>query len=303
MICLSLALLALYATPSESAPVPHSSTAQEEIQEPAPETKKPKHLEKWPTLKDLPRAKRDLARLRAARTEEMAAQAHASLVELGPGVAALILPVLGKERKPGAQQRMIAVLNLVTDGTHTRLIAPAFKDRKPVARLWSLRRTALFPDKALQAAAEKALAAARKLKRGTDEEKEAELAAAALASAAAGSLEGFDLLGPMAFSDWGAEGLSLRAALEGVRGPAASELCGKQLAGDRKSIVQALRMLAGCGDKSILSSVAPHLASTDNSIRVEAINACRGIVDGDLPLPRLSAFQAIEMAKEWEARL
>jgi hypothetical protein len=62
-------------------------------------------------------------------------------------------------------------------------------------------------------------------------------------------------------------------------------------------------MLAGCGDDSILTAVGKHLASTDNSILVEAINACRGIVDGSLPLPRLSAFQAIELAKEWRARL
>lgn len=300
MIAFSLMIMALSGQPT---PFLDAVVVQGTVQEPAPEEKRPKHLKQWPILKDIPRGKRDLGRLRAARTEEMGAQAHASLVEMGPGVAGLILPVLGKERKPKAQQRMIKVLDLVTDASHTRLIAPFFRNKNPLVRIWSLRRTALFPDDGLRAAADKALVAARKLKRGSDEEKSAELTAAALATCAAGSLTGFDVLGSTASDNWGVEAVSLRTALEGVRGPAASKLITPGLAGDRKSIVQALRMLAGCGDDSAISQVAAHLGSTDNSIRVEAINTCRGIVDGDLPLPRLSAFQAIELAKEWEARM
>ena len=67
--------------------------------------------------------------------------------------------------------------------------------------------------------------------------------------------------------------------------------------------VAGLRLLAGCGDASALAAVGRHLDSSDNSIRIEAINACRGIVDGDPPLARLSAFEAIEVAKKWKGRL
>jgi hypothetical protein len=274
-------------------------------QEPAPEApeKKPEHLKEWPKLKSLPQARGDLTRLRKARTEEMGVLAHASLLKQGAGVAPLLIAGLGKERSPKAQARMIAVLDLVTDGSHTRLIAPSFENKKRIVRLWSLRRMALFPDKALKAEADKALQAARKLKRGTEQEIKQEQFAAALATAAGGSLTGFDILGELASKHWGEEGGAVRTALEGVRGEEASKLCASGLSGERRAVVQSLRMLAGCGDDSILVTVSGHLASTDNSILVEAINACRGIVDGNLPLPRLSAFQAIELAKEWRARL
>jgi TPP-dependent pyruvate/acetoin dehydrogenase alpha subunit len=49
--------------------------------------------------------------------------------------------------------------------------------------------------------------------------------------------------------------------------------------------------------------VAPYLDSEDNSIRVAAIDALRGIVDGDGPMEQQSVFRAIEMAKLWKLRL
>ena len=157
-------LLSLAGLPLEEGPAPS--------QEPAPEApqKKPRHLKEWPKLKSLPQAKSDLTRLRKARTEEMGLLAHTSLLKQGAGVAPLLIAGLGKERSPKAQARMIAILDLVTDGSHTRLIAPSFQNKKRIVRIWSLRRTALFPDRALKAEADKALQAARKLKRGTEEE-------------------------------------------------------------------------------------------------------------------------------------
>jgi hypothetical protein len=60
-------------------------------------------------------------------------------------------------------------------------------------------------------------------------------------------------------------------------------------------------MLAGCGIKpDALPLVRPNLDSTDNSIRVAAINAMRGIVDGEPPIANLPVFEAIELAKKWK---
>jgi len=64
-----------------------------------------------------------------------------------------------------------------------------------------------------------------------------------------------------------------------------------------------LRMLAGCGDASALPPIRKYLDDDDNQIRVAAINACRGIVDGDPPLEQLPVFEAIETAKKWKDRL
>jgi hypothetical protein len=44
------------------------------------------------------------------------------------------------------------------------------------------------------------------------------------------------------------------------------------------------------------------LDDTDNSIRVAAINAMRGIVDGELPITNLPVFEAIELAKKWKEK-
>jgi hypothetical protein len=38
-------------------------------------------------------------------------------------------------------------------------------------------------------------------------------------------------------------------------------------------------------------------------VRVAAINALRGIVDGQEPLEELSVFGAIELAKTWKVRV
>lgn len=277
---------------------------------PAPErageedpAKGPKKLAAWPELEDAALAKREVQRLRKARTEEMGSQAHASLVELGAGCAPLLMEVLEKEKNDEALERTRAVLDLITDARHTRLVAAGFGSRGLALRLWSLRRAAAFPDAALLGEAEEALQSARDRKKGAAGELLEERRVAAMACAASGSMAGLDLLTELAREEWGDWGPSLRTALEGSRGPKASEAVSPLLGGDRRAVVAGLRLLAGCGDASALRGVAPHLDSSDNSIRVEAINACRGIVDGDLPIARLSAFEAIEVAKQWRARL
>jgi hypothetical protein len=49
--------------------------------------------------------------------------------------------------------------------------------------------------------------------------------------------------------------------------------------------------------------VLPFLDTNDNTLRIAAINALRGIVDGEPPIERLAVFDAIEMAKTWKERL
>jgi hypothetical protein len=45
------------------------------------------------------------------------------------------------------------------------------------------------------------------------------------------------------------------------------------------------------------------LDDDDNQVRVAAINACRGIVDGAPPEEQLPVFEAIESAKKWKERV
>jgi len=66
--------------------------------------------------------------------------------------------------------------------------------------------------------------------------------------------------------------------------------------------VAVLRMLAGCGEKEQAGRLRGFLDDEDNTIRVTAINALRGMVDGELPIEDLAAFEAIEMASVWKGR-
>lgn len=311
MLDLFLAVtLTLHPPAPAPAPLPARGVARDEVvEEPQggdPPARDLERLEAWPEL-DRETGKavtKEVTRLRKARTDEMARQAHEVLVGLGHGAGPALLAALGKERDEDARERVAAALTAVTDARHTRLLAAEFGHKSEHVRLFALGRAAAFPDAGIRAAAEEAFAAAEE-RAGTKKEVERELDHAALALCSAGSIEGLDVLHARALKDWGDWGGRIRAALEAIRGPEASTRVAAHLdGGDRKATVAALRLLAGCGDKATAGPrVRPLLDSTDNSIRIAAINAARGIVDGAPPLDRMSVFEAVELAATWKRKL
>jgi hypothetical protein len=281
--------------------LPTLGAAQEEREEEV------ERLEAWPELEDEAQAEIDVQRLRQARTEEMGEQAREGLIAAGAGVAPLLLPALAKEKDEDALERIEAVLEAVTGAPHTRLLAAEFGDRSQRVRTWCLLRVARFPDPGVRAAAEDAFtkAAARAKKKPKDEEAARERYAAALCCASAGSLAGLDAVAERAEEAWGKAGAEIRAALEAVRGPEATRAVAPLLEEKgRTRRLAGLHLLAGCGDReTAVPLVLPFLDTTDNSLRIAAINALRGIVDGEPPIERLAVFDAIEMAKTWKDRL
>ena len=265
-------------------------------------------LEAWPELSRAEErsAKAELARVRQARTPEMADEGHAALVEIGAGAAPLVLPVLGKERDEDALERLAAVLDDLTDERHTRLLGAEFEHDDGVVRTYCLLRVARFPDPGLLAGAEAALERMDGLEeREHRDYDEHEHWAAALAATSAGSTAGLGRLVERAVEDWAEEGEAMRLALAGAKGAEATAAVAELLDGAaRRELVAGLRVIAACGSRDeAVPVVRPHLDSSDNSIRIAAINALRGIVDGDPPLERLSVFDAIEHANRWKARL
>jgi len=259
-------------------------------------------LEAWPTLKGkaLEALRTDVERLRKARTPEMAEQAQATLAATGAAAAPDLIAVLGKEQDPGALARVESVLERVTGAEHTRLLAGEFAAKAGPVRTWCLKRAARFPDAGVRSPAEAALDRVTKLGEKADRE---ERYAAALCATSAGSLRGVDVLASWAVEGWGKRGEEMRFALEAVRGPEASGIVFPLIASEeRQKIVGGLHMLAGCGDPAAAERVRPFLDSDDNSIRVAAINAMRGIVDGEPPIANLPVFEAIELAKQWKSR-
>jgi HEAT repeat protein len=115
---------------------------------------------------------------------------------------------------------------------------------------------------------------------------------------------GLDVLHDAGLKSWERRGEEIRSAIEGARGPEATQIELKKLeAADQKQKVAVLRMLSGCGDASALPSIKRFLDADDNQIRVSAINACRGIVEGAPPEEQLPVFEAIEIAKKWKERI
>lgn len=307
---LSAALLPLAALASIVGFAPPSSAMG--AQDPAPAESAPaaakapvERLAQWPALEGeaAKGVKLEVAKLRKASTPEMGEQAEAALVAAGAGVAPELLAVLGKERDAQARLRVESVLDQVTGAAHTRLIAPYFADKSRDVRAWALHRCGLFPDAEVAKAAEAALAAAKagKSKDPKAEGIDREVYAAVLCTTAAGSHEALELVSGYVQQQWGKYGAELRTALEAVRDETSTAFAlGLLATGDRAKRVAGLHMLAGCGTKAAIPTVRPLLDDTDNSIRVAAINAMRGIVDGEPPITNLPVFEAIELAKKWK---
>ncbi len=297
--------LTVLASPAHfEAPVQLLVPMQDGTEEAADE-KQPKRAEIWPEVrkdqkKDL---KTEILRLRKAGTEGMAIGGRDALIKLGAVAAPDLIKALGKERDEDARKRIVEVLDSITGWEHTRLLAERFGDRSEHVRLFTLRRAAAFPDEGIRQAAVAALAAAEK-RIDTKNEIKHEAYYAALAVVSSGDLAALDILSKRAEKLWAGSGAEIRIAVEAVRGDEATEVLAKQIAdGKRKQKVAALRLLAGCGSAERGKALAKKsLSDSDNSIRVAAINAMRGIVDGDLPIDKLSVFEAVELANQWKSR-
>lgn len=292
-LALALALCAPSSIPRSAASV---------LQEPPQDGDELQRLEAWPALErdTLELVRTDVARLRKARTPQMGEEAEAALVAVGAGVVPELLPALGRERDADALARVERVLVRVTDARHTRLLAAEFGSKDLAVRTFCLRRAAEFPDPGVREAAEAAWA---RVAKAGDKADRAERFAAALCAASSGSVVGFDELAARAEKRWAEDGVRLRAALAGTRGPEASARAVALLAGERAAQVTGLHLLSACGDKESAVAVKPFLESDDHQIRVAAINALRGMVDGQGPIDKLPVFEAIDLAKQWKSRI
>lgn len=296
------ALLAALALPCAAAP-PRSASPG--AQDPAPPADG--RLTEWPALADEAAAKKELARLRKATTEEMAVDAAAKVRALGAGMVPLLLDALGKDRAPEAQERLLGALTALTGAPHTRLLAREWSHESPAVRAFALDRVATFPDAGLVAEAralfvslsERAQDPKARLK--PDEE---ELDRAARVALSTGALEGVPRCLAQAERDWRKYGAALRTACAGAKSDAANELLLPKLTGASTDAarVAALRLLAAAGTQPAVSTIRRFLDAEANAVRVAAINALRGIVDGAPPLEELSVFTAIEEAKRWKER-
>ena len=257
------------------------------------------YLTAWPKPQKKEQITTDLDRVVKASIPEMAEGGHQGLVAEGTAAVPFVLERYGREKDDEVLARLKAVLMEITKPEQTRLLAQDFAHKDVLHRTFALWRCAAWPDAQIKPLAEAAWA--KVVKQGEKADAD-ERYAAALCTTASGSLAAFDAVFEIAQKSWAKKGGELRIALEAVRGPEPTKTLLGRLGGERKAKIAALKMLAGCGDKSAVGPLKPLLDDTDNEIRVVTINALRGIVDGDSPLDQLSAFESIEMAKKWKDR-
>ncbi|MEZ6016427.1 MAG: hypothetical protein R3F49_15015 [Planctomycetota bacterium] len=289
----------------ESTPRPADSPAEGRAARAAGELDE--HLVAWPDLADEPAAKREVARVRKATSDEMAADAGAQIAALGAAAAPLLLDALGKERDPEARARITGALDSITAAPHTRLLAREWAHASEFVRAYTLDRVAAFPDAGLLETARAhylALVARAADPKARRPPSDGELDSAARAAASTGALEGLPRCLEQAERDWKRLAPTLRAACSGAKGEAGAELLIGKLtgAGTDAARVAALNLLASVGTKSSVSVIRRFLDSNANNVRVATINALRGIVDGEPPIENLSVFTAIEEAKRWKDR-
>ncbi|HIK60585.1 MAG TPA: hypothetical protein EYF98_07825 [Planctomycetes bacterium] len=265
------------------------------------EDKLPPKLKAWPKPKSQAELKDRIARLRQDRSEEVAAEAHAALISMGPSAAPLLIRSLGKEKSKDARERIRSALASILDQQHSRLIAEFFNDKSIDVRVWALITVSRTPDPGLQ---KTVLGHWKTLAKRGDKADEIERYAAGLCLLSIEDPQGLEPVVSATISHWKERAAQIRGVLNGLRSAALDKaLLGHLKATDRKQQSAALRLIAAGGTPATLSAVAPFLDSGDPTLRIDAINACRVLVAGEPPLDRIPVFEAIELAKAWKARL
>lgn len=305
------ALLLLLAIGAPAA-APAESQAPAAVQ---PAVVQEERLDTWPDVESTEALRTSLAKIRKAASEEMERQGQAEILAMGPGAAPLLLKALGKERDKNARRRIETALDAVTTAQYTRALAKSFGERRQEVQHYALQRVAVLGDPGLR---EEALELWADLEaRRADSKKKSKVDPeivddVALLVFSCGSIDSIAHMVERA-GQKGFIGISdtLNAAAANARtsGDESSKAVAAALAdalgkdAPMKVRLGALRLLTFAGSKDNARAVLPQLDAPENQVKIAAINALRQMVDGDPPIEKLSAFDAIERAKKWKSRL
>ena len=96
----------------------------------------------------------------------------------------------------------------------------------------------------------------------------------------------------------------LLEAAAGVKGPEATVWLLERLEkGPAPEKLACLRLLALAGTREAVRPIAAYLDHENHTLKTEAINALRSIVDGRPPFKHISVFDMIRLRQEWQGRL
>ncbi len=254
----------------------------------------PKPLAAWPALaaKDRDRAivltgqfkKDDDALKQSARGE---------LLAMGAGAAPVLFQKVGDaEKELALNDELYLVFDSMLTAEHRALMAEQAKKKKIELRKYLLRRLCVMPDPELKSAFEPF--------RKDDDEQVAFFANLGLAS-----LRDKDALLDVlerTRADWAAHVDMVKQALPAARSSECARAVIEHMAKQGTEVKAAgLRLLRYLATETEKPTIKVFLGSEDHGVVKEAVNALR-VMHGQEPLEKLSAFDAIGMAKEWQGK-
>ncbi|MCB9879864.1 MAG: hypothetical protein H6835_19915 [Planctomycetes bacterium] len=267
--------------------------AQHDGDKPPKGEQEPAKVAEWPDLKDTAKDRvRALATQFRKPQESVQKQAHKDLVKIGAGAAPVLIPLV-TDRADNVNAQIFAVLDEITDQTHTALLVRENERHSVEWRRYLTRRLSRFADPLVVPVLEKAA-----------KDKDETIAFyGALGLVAQKKQEGIDAVLVAARERWAEVGEDIAATLPAARGPEVSMWVFEKI-GQAKPVEQmaGLRMLRYLMIKDQKVMLGAYLDSADFTVKREAVN-CARVLHGEAPLEKLSSFQVIEMAKQWKAKL
>ena len=249
----------------------------------------------WPKIKLVRKslAKDKLRELTSTKGNK-AQKARELIQSYGAGVAPVLLAAMSTRAKPKLVEQLEAILDQIVQPEHAWPLSSAFDGKSERRDLYVVRRLDRFEIKELLPF----FVRASKSKHPSVASK------AQYARARLGDVETLAFLHKEALDNWGEKNYQIREAAAALKGkPATDWLMRKLLDKNIASKVATLHLLGVAGTKKSVAGVRSLLDATEHQLRAGAVNALRGIVDGDPPYRRLSVFQAIEAVKKWKRRV
>ncbi|MEZ5988583.1 MAG: hypothetical protein R3F30_05580 [Planctomycetota bacterium] len=234
-----------------------------------------------------------IAKLASAK-QDVADKARDALAAYGPGVCPVLLAAYHERAKPGTLEALRGLLDELATKEWGPVLEREHNDKNVLLTRYIVARLDGFHDARYADYFRKVAALG---------DEEASLTAS-YALAAIGDAAALDFLIERARKDWNGEKARILAALPALKSDEVTDrLCGFLEARTTAEKLVGLRLLNAAGTKKATSKVAGFLNDESNILRVEAVNALRGIVDGKAPYDQLPVFKSIEVVKEWKRRL
>jgi hypothetical protein len=281
LLAAALAALAAAAAPAQQ---PKPAPA------PAPADGK---LAEWPPLKDADRAKA-LSLIEQFRKPEkkLHEPAHKALVALGAGAAPFVMQQCA-DRQDGINEQLFAVLDETLGRPHAALMARESKKPRTELRRYLVRRLCRMGDKDLTTYFES-------MAKDADPET---AFCAQLGAYAQGKTSWLPAILEHCKTNWPTMGPIVAEAFTPARSRDLAmpvfDAIGQKGAVEQMAGLRLLRHLMVKEQGMLLHS---YLEAGEHTVKREAINAAR-CVHGEAPIENLSVFQAIEMAKQWRAKI